>query len=85
MYERVVRQQIGGDGSESNTNTATAVSEMIEDKKMLQSMSVKYLGITDGKIGVLSRKVPIDKKFKEPKPMIRRNQSMKEIVRKPVV
>lgn len=58
-----------------------------EEKLKFQTLSVKYLGITDGKIGVLSRKVPLAKRFEEekkPSPQrFRRNQSAKEIIRKP--
>ncbi|CDW77862.1 UNKNOWN [Stylonychia lemnae] len=46
LYENEVRQHLSEDGIPSN------------DIKV-NTVAVKYLGITDGKIGILSRKVPI--------------------------
>jgi hypothetical protein len=46
LYENVVKQQLDTVGLDSR-------------RVKLNTFAVKYLGITDGKIGILSRKVPI--------------------------
>lgn len=46
LYDKVVAKQLNSEGQDLNA---------IE----LQTVAVKYLGIADGKLGILSRKVPM--------------------------
>ena len=39
---------------------------------ILSTYSIKYLGVTEGKIGILSRRLPLPKPVKEKKPLERR-------------
>jgi len=64
------------------------ISELDEDEMSkikdidLKTYAVKYLGITEGKIGILSRKLPMGmtaKDRKVPKPALPRSVSVKTI------
>jgi len=52
LYDNVVRHQLEDAGLDPR-------------KAPLNTFAVKYLGITDGKIGILSRKVPITPVLRE--------------------
>ncbi len=67
MYQEVVKRELReGGGDDRNNGNAEAEIGKID----LKTYSVKYLGITDGKIGILSRKLPIGKVQKAPLPLV---------------
>jgi len=57
MYHDVVKKELQKD------QELESVQEV--NKMDLKTFSVKYLGITDGKIGILSRKLPLTKNNKK--------------------